>query len=286
LDHNLAFERKEAKYQPLQAKLAQNIDDAMKILDTNKAFVRLSTRSAKDAVLANESLIQRYVSDRLVKANLSDLNEISIVIWNGLTHANQVTSGKEAAALLVDSARISTDCERELKRGKNYQMKVIIRQWVDINIGDEFRCFVTNKKINCLCQYFDNCYFQNTVNNKDKILDAILKKWELIKDRLPFENGIVDFAFDISGNIYLIECNPLDQFTGGGLFDYVADWEVITGRKPLEFRTVDKNDPRFLNQLEATESSFSREIRKAKTLQEAEKAELPPEKTEETCLLC
>lgn len=51
----------------------------------------------------------------------------------------------------------------------------------------EFRCFVTDRKMNCICQYFDNCYFEKVVENQPKIQNQILEKWEQIKDLLPFK---------------------------------------------------------------------------------------------------
>lgn len=168
----------------------------------------------------------------------------------------------------------------------------------------EFRCFITNKKLNCVCQYFDNCYFENVIQNKDKIKNKILEKWEEIKDSLPFQGMlhflfalisflllffsfvlfsfrqqkapfkslrislflwiqnplflfpflscrfflflsfvsdlVADFAIDKNDKVYLIECNPLDTFTGGGLFSYTEDWEVRKRKKERRMKEKDK----------------------------------------------
>jgi len=161
-------------------------------------------------------------------------------------------------------------------------MKVIIREWVDLPIAYEFRTFVSQKKINAISQYFDNCYFDQVLQNKKIILSLILSLWEKASEKISFQNGIIDFGITSNLNhIYIIECNPFDQMTGGALFDYFTDWEVITGRAEFEFRVIESSGGEYLErQQEGTRASFLPEMEKAKQIQEKRKEE---KRKEETC---
>eukprot|EP01127_Copromyxa_protea_P021175 TRINITY_DN720_c0_g1_i1.p1 TRINITY_DN720_c0_g1~~TRINITY_DN720_c0_g1_i1.p1 ORF type:complete len:189 (+),score=38.22 TRINITY_DN720_c0_g1_i1:1140-1706(+) len=171
--------------------------------------------------------------------------------------------------LFLQSDRSAKDCRREIERGDEYNMNVIIRNWVAIPIDYEFRCFFTKKKINAISQYFNNCYFQSVVENKELLERLMLEKWEEVKDKIPFEEGIVDFVVDLDERkTYIIEFNPLDQFTGSAMFDYFADWDVVTGNAPREFRIIDSREyPTLKNEWEGMFSSFGEEIHKAELRQ-------------------
>jgi hypothetical protein len=41
-------------------------------------------------------------------------------------------------------------------------------------------------------------------------------------------DAIVDFGLDTE-RVYIIETNPFDELTGSGMFDYIKDWEILTG---------------------------------------------------------
>jgi hypothetical protein len=244
--------------------------------------------------LWNEESVDKYIVDPLSQIDLEDKNAISKCVWEGMRKGLVCYSGKEIMRLLLQSDRTAIDCKRELDRGEDYDMNLIIRGWVDVPIDFELRCFFTHRKINAISQYFDNCYFQDLLDNKEKIETLVLEKWDEVKDKLPFEYGIVDFTVDVrGGRAYIIEFNPLDMFTGSSLFDYYADWEVIVGAKGEgeegeakrpEFRVIETVDNKKLqNDLDGTVSSFMTEIRKARrkiTERESKKEE---ERKEEAC---
>ena len=37
--------------------------------------------------------------------------------------------------------------------------------------------------------------------------------------------------------VWVVEVNPLAEFAGTGLFNWLDDWQIILGEKPFEFRT-------------------------------------------------
>jgi len=134
--------------------------------------------------------------------------------------------------------------------------------------------FYHPKKINAISQYFDNIYIKEIDQIKNTCLTLILSLWEKASPHVSFQNGIVDFGITSDLNhAFIIECNPLDQFTGPALFNYFEDWEVITGKSEFEFRVVDVRGEYLLPRQEGTYTSFLPEIKKAIVIQEKRKEE-------------
>ena len=70
-----------------------------------------------------------------------------------------------------------------------------------------------NRKLNALCQYCDTCYFQSVTDNKLKIEHLIKELYEKVKDLLPFDNCVIDFAIlpnitDPNAKALIVEINP------------------------------------------------------------------------------
>jgi hypothetical protein len=51
---------------------------------------------------------------------------------------------------------------------------------------------------------------------------------------------------DHSFKAFVVEINPLAEFTGFGLFDWLTDWKVIQGASPFEFR-IATEEPQVLD---------------------------------------
>jgi len=281
-------------YHPALLQLEEEMDNSItQLVQDNKlasrrVFVRLSTRSPKDAPLMNDELIDKYIVQGLVDTvtDWEDRNLICHVIWSSMAKAMQVTTAKEAIRLFLQSSRVRDDCKRELARDELYDMKIIIREWVDVPIKYEFRSFITDRRINCITQYFDNCLFTGVIENHSKIMSNIISLWDQVKDKVQFSHGIVDFALseDLQ-KTYIIECNPLDIFTGPALFHYTQDWDVITGKAPFEFRFITEITEKVANDQLGNEISFKPEIDKAKQKQRllAEKRRIEKEKQSQIC---
>jgi hypothetical protein len=125
-------------------------------------FVRLSTRSPKDALIFSAKMKEAVAAD--VKAVESKVGEGKISLNDklgtiearcrcllnlhcaGIVYHNQVKllpvrSGQEAVALLASSLRIYQDlCAHiEGQLGPTFDVFVVLRQWVDIRPAYEFR---------------------------------------------------------------------------------------------------------------------------------------------------
>ena len=113
----------------------------------NGAFVKLSTRSPKDSLLAFENAHKAYQTrlDSLGEnPSVNDkLNLLSTVVGESL----KVTTGEEAVKLLVSSDRVGEDLEYALEKGDEEFITfihLVVREWVSVPQWAEFRGFVSD----------------------------------------------------------------------------------------------------------------------------------------------
>eukprot|EP01087_Luapelamoeba_hula_P016383 TRINITY_DN5034_c2_g1_i1.p1 TRINITY_DN5034_c2_g1~~TRINITY_DN5034_c2_g1_i1.p1 ORF type:complete len:344 (+),score=66.96 TRINITY_DN5034_c2_g1_i1:114-1145(+) len=223
--------------------LAKRIDDAMTPFKAEGAFVRLSTRSPKDAGLAQDETMRLFNAEvaALGPDGLTDENLRLIALFKASTQCLKVTTGEQALTLILSSERSNEDLLLALEFPKSWDMKVIIREWVTIDPSMEFRGFVRDKKFTALSQYFHIVYFANLTAEgvRDRLHQQMAECFEQIKDRVQVSNFIIDFAV-VGSRVYVIELNPFNDYEGCGtdpcLFNWKTDREIVDGDKPFEFR--------------------------------------------------
>jgi len=185
-----------------------------------------------------------------------DLNDKLICYVEAYTLSMMITSGEEALNLLCESERIYEDFELALDR-PNFNVQLIVREWIDIKIEYEFRGFVVNGVLTAVSQYSDPCYFEDLIKNKSKCEKQILDFFKnTLKDTIPINSYIIDFALvplpenEDQFKIWVIELNPYNDYEGCGagscLFDWKKDREVLTNG--YEFRIRETYFPE-LNEL-------------------------------------
>jgi len=122
-----------------------------------------------------------------------------------------------------------------LKDEGKFDIEVVVREWMDIPISNEFRGFVNNKQLNGLSQYFDMCYFKELHEDKEAIAHRIHEFFAAIKDDIPLASYILDFCITRAGKEYIIELNPFSRTTDAALFNWDHDAEVLNSG-PFQFR--------------------------------------------------
>lgn len=58
-----------------------------------------------------------------------------------------------------------------------------------------------------MAQYFHYCYFPRLVQEKSIIEQKILSFWDEVKDFVPHESYVIDFAI-VDSKVFVIEINP------------------------------------------------------------------------------
>lgn len=177
----------------------------------NGAFVRLGSRSPKDAFIAQSGM--------------------------------KCTEGKLAVQMLLDSERISDDLS--MAKYNIYTPHIAIRDWIDIQPWQEFRCFYKDGNLLGVSQYdYFKGYMPEIEENVSSVMMALKIKTERIAKHLPY-NGtvVVDYVYrcknsgdEVLNEIILLEINPWTILTDPCLFDWNNDKFT-----KLEFRFVGKD---------------------------------------------
>ncbi|KAF0973662.1 hypothetical protein FDP41_007049 [Naegleria fowleri] len=238
--------------------------------DVSCAFIRLNTRSPKDAAFSTQKIKQilkrklyeksmQYRENRLL-SNEEKQNDEFISFFESQVGVMKFESGAEALEMMTTSNRVFEDLSIALEHRKDpvdWNVYIAMRKWISHHeIGLEFRGFVYERKLCALSQYFDALYFEDLHKNKNIYLEAIQKFFEEKKGQIPYENCVLDFLV-LKNNISIaneeetppqppttldsltvqvLEFNPFNKFTGSALFSWISDADTLHGRKPFEFR--------------------------------------------------
>jgi hypothetical protein len=192
-------------------KLARKLSEYIKQFPKG-AFVRLGSRSPKDS-------------------------------WKGHRDGFRCTSATKALALLCDSERIYDDLNLALSN--NYTPHLVVREWIEIEPWQEFRCFYKNRRLVGISQYnyLKGEVFPEIIELAGAIEWAIRQKSEIIASLLPADDVVVDYIYRVKqrGNerineVILLECNPFMVYTDPCLFN----WSKDTFNE-FEFRYMEPN---------------------------------------------
>jgi hypothetical protein len=255
------------KYKPelhdsIISNLEQRIDNCLLSLDCNSVFVRLSTRSPKDASLKNTEKVEQILRERIQQMSQEfELNNYSVVerenletlcLVHSFHQALKVQSGQEALNLILQSKRSYHDIFVRLlqqQTEKEFNMIIAIRKWIEIQPGMEFRAFVYNNRITVCSQYFQACYIKDIKLRKEEWITKITDLFEQVKPLLThIGNYVIDFAVLPDGQMKVVELNHFEKTTGSALFDWKTEEDLIRGTNlkendPYLFRIIEEPVP-------------------------------------------
>lgn len=125
--------------------------------------------------------------------------------------------------------------ETEEKKSEipEYDKIVVLRKHCNLFLNREFRCFVFDKELICLCQR-NLDFFKDLQNQemKNKIKSCIIKFYsEKIKDCFNLNNYVFDCYIDKNFKLYIIDFNPFYEITDALLFSWFEICKMIDGIK-------------------------------------------------------
>ena len=217
----------------LLKQLETKIDQSLETFKNRSAFIKLATRSPKDAPLydfenkelqqcileeLNRVALQGIQSKKRGKMELKPVDLIPAFV-RATNRYLKVENGKKALELLIESHRIREDLNRMLNLGKQKFEKVkdavsiVLREWLEEVVERpqfEFRAFVHNNHINAITQYFSFCYFPELVQNKQKLQNLMLNFFnDHVKQHLiNHQSYVIDFYVKQDDQVMIIELNP------------------------------------------------------------------------------
>ncbi len=224
--------------------LARAVDEGMKERGWPLVFVRLSSRSPKDAALSHprfREVLRRHYEQLPPKERNSKL----LALYAASTEVMGCATGAQALDLLTASERIQDDLVS--MTGLN----LCVRQFVSFLPEFEIRGFVWGGKLTALTQYNQFVVSQRLIANMVKAEEACRHCFDsVISKRISLSRFAIDFIVieqeDHSFKAFVVELNPLAEFTGFGLFDWLRDHQVLQGKAPFEFR-IATTEPQVLD---------------------------------------
>lgn len=143
-------------------------------------------------------------------------------------------------------------------------MKVAIRRWEPrLRQEYEFRAFVHAGALTAISQYNPYCFYPEQVADHDELLSTLERYWrERLADVLApqYASYVVDIAILADGECAIIELNPFEPQTSGGLFVWEdAEDLAVLKEGPLVLRLAKQPRPRMGTTLEVFLQELPRE---------------------------
>eukprot|EP00658_Telonema_sp_P-2_P041533 TRINITY_DN29723_c0_g1_i1.p1 TRINITY_DN29723_c0_g1~~TRINITY_DN29723_c0_g1_i1.p1 ORF type:complete len:388 (+),score=59.72 TRINITY_DN29723_c0_g1_i1:207-1370(+) len=207
--------------------LMPRVDEAIGMIETECVFGRLSTRSPKDVGQNAEDhpdavaiCMTELVRVGGAMASPSDQLKAGLRTSGALM---RVQNANQTVQLLGASERTYTDLVRALvDEDVEWSMAIILREWQDLDLGDEYRCVVCGGQVTAILQYNDLCFYPHVYQSIGEVAESILGWYrDCLQPRLPYSHCIVDVWHPPNGQPRLIEINPFGPGTG---IPFTASW--------------------------------------------------------------
>lgn len=215
------------------------------------AFVKTSSRSAKDAPLVQNKFKELYKQelDSYAKTDQNENTQITCLL-KAAFNALRVKTSTEVIDMFLRSERIYQDLLLAAVNQKDkYNEHFVIRKFVDIDVDMEFRGFVFNYELTGLSQYNYAIYSERLVKDKEMFQKLVRDYYDTsvkpkLKDSEFPENSIIDFAVcDQGRKLWVIEVNPFLETTDGALFSWNHERGILEGSEGFVFRVTEKPRP-------------------------------------------
>ena len=92
----------------------------------------------------------------------------------------------------------------------------MLRAWLEVDLGDEYRCIVCGGQLTALLQYNDMCFYPHIAASIEQLTRTI-RDWfeQMVAPVLPYEHCVLDVHLRPDSNqVDLIEINPFGPATG------------------------------------------------------------------------
>lgn len=244
-----------AEHQHAMNALSSLLESAIRQLNSHHGvFVRLSTRSPKDAIdkLPDKAISAMAEHARAMLAargsrqdvGMLDDNDKLIIARRAFFQCMRVHSAQEALELIMNSSRAISDLKRALDYADKipYCMKLIVREFVDLPLHGEFRGFVCNGQLTALSQYYTDCFFSELQGRESQIVACVHPLANQVISAINRSSFVVDFVVFDDGRAQVIELNPFGVTTGACLFNWKTELRLLENG-PFELRIVkEKNN--------------------------------------------
>lgn len=173
-----------------------------------------------------ENAIYEYGGEVFIKLNWSAPTDAA---WITPQKSLKCSSLEDIYLLLKSSNKIAQDLEHLNKQVKKESgspsVCLVLRKWLDIHPGTEFRCFVAQNKLLGITQRDCTEYHSHLAQSKHDIIEDIMKFFE---DNIKGKFGLSTFVFDVvrteRQKIKLID---FGMFNSKYTKSYLFSWEEL-----------------------------------------------------------
>ncbi|BES95381.1 Hypothetical protein NTJ_08191 [Nesidiocoris tenuis] len=158
--------------------------------------------------------------------------------WMATNSSLKCTNLQDLYLLLKSSGKISDDLE--IKGQEKYY--VVMKKWLDIHPGTEFRCFVSNGELIAISQRnnteFHEHFQENVCSTVGNIKSFYYTK---VKENFDLNCFVMDVIYT-ENSIKIVDINTFEESTNPGLFSWseLKDMEYVEGVSP-EFRYISED---------------------------------------------
>lgn len=234
-------------------RLAERLQKSMDVFTQKggSAFVKTSSRSAKDAPMVQDRFRQLYISELQAFQQDQRTENVRITcLLKAAFIALKVQTSNQVLDMFLRSERIYQDLLLAAVNQKDkYDENFVIRKFVDIDVDMEFRGFVYNYELVALSQYNYAIFSERLCAKKDDYKNMVKDyfdntlKPKLTSSKFP-ANSIIDFAIcDDGKKLWVIEVNPYLETTDGALFSWQHEGPILRGESGFVFRITEKPRP-------------------------------------------
>lgn len=223
------------------ANISEEFSKALNIFKQTGAFIRLDTRSPKDAIFHTIHF------HRLLKENsifASTPSQKLLRFYQVLHNSMKIIDADTAMDLLLMSDRVAQDL-RQCQNMNLFPTFIVIRQFSPaLKPEFEFRLFVWDGVLTACSAYHKHLYIPHLHLNKTKLASVIKNYWELhINPKLGtrYHRYTLDLVVVPTGadyDITVIELNHPPPVADTCLFDFSLDKIVLTNG-PFQLRVVE-----------------------------------------------
>jgi hypothetical protein len=133
--------------------------------------------------------------------------------------------------MLIQSNRVSNDLQWYLVYEIKTPLSIHLIKWKSFQKENEVRCFVFQRKLVAITQYFLEKHFSLRKNEFEgvKKIEQVLDQ---IMDKIPYDDFVIDL--EVGQTVYLVEFNAYGKkgTTSAVLFNWVEDEKILLNNSP------------------------------------------------------
>lgn len=234
--------------------LIENVFDTM--ITFKSKLIHLTDNDITDL---SEYKINNIVPDNLVKKITKAMSKISCscfirtdayspkdLLYKEIVDTLEVTDAITALKLITQSERCSSKLFGDDKVISRY---IVVREYVNYDINNEFRCFVCNWRLTAISQ---SGFEYNPVlhSKKNTIYQSIIKFWDKFSRICPYSECTMDIVYNDkwidntlnNSGVIIIEFNSFGEHmnASSGLYDWTKDHSILTRSKIPHFLLAEK----------------------------------------------